>query len=168
MRFRRDQAGFTLIELVVAMSIFVVLLLAAGVAYGNVVKLYTKDQLTQAIQRDGDSVLAHMSRNLREATAYDAPNSNLVTDPNTLQVRLLSGQTRKYYVASGQLHYVDEAGSDQSLLPPGTTVTSLTFTPAVDTDQALRSVKISATLRRARGTYATTLNIGSTITTRPQ
>lgn len=165
----RNQRGFSLIELLVAMSIFMVLLVASTTLYSGVLKVNLKDKANQDLQREGDAILSHMSRTLKEAVAVDTANSNFVTNPNVLQVKLVNpAQTRKYYVTGNQLHYVDESGTDTDLLSPGSTDISLTFTPTSDAAGSLVSIRINATLQRIRYGQTVTLPVGSTITTRPQ
>lgn len=165
----KRQAGVTLIELIVAISIFIVLALASGTLYAMLSKVYLKNQVTQDIQREGDAVLAEMSRNIKEATQLDVVQSNLITNPNTLTVRLKSGSTRKYYVATGQLHYVDENGVDKALLEPGTTVTSLTYGVITGTDGlTLKSVSINGTLSRTKNRQTVNYPMVSSVEMRPQ
>ena len=70
-------------------------------------------------------------------------------------------------MTGGQLHYVNESGVDQNLLLPGTTVTSLTFTPASDTI-GLQVITAQLTLSRTKAGQTQALSFGSTINTRPQ
>lgn len=155
-------------ELIVAMSIFMVLLLAATVLYTTTLKTYLKDKVTQDLQREGDSILAHMSRNLKEAISVDTANTDVVTNPNVLTVRLLDNSSRKYYVTGNQIHYVGENGADVNLQSPNTTTVSLTMAPTVDAEGKLVSVRIRTTLRRIKFGNTVNLDVGSTIGTRPQ
>lgn len=166
-RHANAHHGFTLIELLLAVSIFILLATLSATLLGSVLKTYASDKLTQDLQREADAVLAHMSTNLRVATVYDSANSNLATNPNSLAVKLSTNQGRRYYVTGSQLHYVNESGADENLLQPGTTVTSLIFEPTSE-NTALKSVKIRATLRRAKGGAVVTSDVGSTVGTRPQ
>lgn len=162
-----DQRGLTLVELLIAMSIFIVIALSSGILFASVLKLSAKSKLVEEIQREGDAVVANYARNLRDTVSVDTANSNFVTDPNTLQVRLSTDQTRKYVVTSGQLHYIGEDGVDQNLLLPGTTISSLTYTPASDST-GLQVVTIRLNLSRTKAGQTQTLNFGSTVSTRPQ
>lgn len=161
--------GFTLIELVVAMTIFIVIALASATLYGTIVKINLKNQVTQDVQREGDAIQAHFSQNLKSAVSVDTTNSNFVANPNTLTVKLSGGTTsRKYYVTSSQLHYIDENGTDTILVEPSTTVTSLTFATTSDANNNLKSIKISGTLSRTKNRQTGTYTIATTIDTRPQ
>ena len=164
-----DSRGFTLVELVISVSIFMVLMLAAVTLYTTTLKTYLKDKITQDLQRENDAVLAHMTQNLREAVSVDTANSNFTANPNTLTVKLkTTGQSRKYYVTGNQLHYINEAGTDTNLLGPGTTATSLTMTPTSDANSTLKSVKIRGTLSRTKNSLTSTLDLASSVSVRPQ
>lgn len=162
-----NERGISLVEIIVAVSIFVVVALASATLYATVIKVNLKDKLTQDLQREGDEVMAHMSRTLKEATRVDTANSNLTTNPNSLRVFLKSGAARRYYVAGNQVHYVAETGTDENLMAPGSSVTTLTFTPTSD-GQDLKSVNVSATLSRTQNQQTVTLTVGTTVNTRPQ
>jgi prepilin-type N-terminal cleavage/methylation domain-containing protein len=161
------QRGFSLIELVIAVSIFLVLMLGSVTLYTTVLKTNLKDKITQDLQREADFVLASYSQNLREAVSVDAANSNFTINPHILQVNLLSGSNRRYYVTSSQLHYRNEAGVDQTLLQPGTTVSSLTYATTTGAD-GLKSISIQATLTRTQVRATVSVSIGTTVGTRPQ
>lgn len=162
-----DQRGFTLVELITAISIFMVVATASVILFIGVLQLRNKTKVVEEIQREGDSVVSHMSRNLRDAVAVDTANSNFSTDPNSIRVRLADNNFRRYYVTNNQLHYVSESGSDQLLQQPGTTVTSLTFKAGSDTT-GLQVITARISLQRTKGNYSQTLTFGSTVNTRPQ
>ncbi len=165
---QNQQAGLTLVELIVAIAIFSVILLATVSLYTTSLKTYVRDKATQDLQREGDAILAHMSRTIKEGTALDAANSNFTSNPNTLSFYINGTQKRKYYVSGSQIHYVDENNNDTDLMSPGSTDIALTFTPTSDTNGNLVAVRIQSTLQRVRYGISTTLNVGSTISTRPQ
>ncbi len=169
MRLRRD-AGLTLIELLVALSIFIIVALASAALYQTILKSYIKDRIVQDLQRESDLVLAHFSQNLKEATTYNTSLSNTSTNPNTLAVNLITNGTRKYYVSGGALRYTDENNNDTALTAPGTTVTSFTVSPTYNTSNAnaLSSVRVQGTLSRTKSNQTASLNFTTTITTRPQ
>lgn len=167
-RTLRHPEGFTLIELIVAISIFMVLMLTATALYTTTLKTYLKDKVTQDLQREGDAILAHMSRNLKDVNNVDAANSNFTVNPNVLSVRLADNTSRKYYVSGNQLHFTDESGSTINLQSPGSTTASLTMAPTSDAASKLVSVKIRTTLRRVKYGNTINLDVGSTVSTRPQ
>lgn len=162
-----SQRGLTLVELIVAGTIFTVIALSSAILFASVLKLGARSKLVEEIQREGDAAVAGMSRNLRDGVSLDTANSVLTGNPQALQIKLSNNQTRKYYVTGGQLHYINESGVDQNLLLPGTTVTSLTFTPASDTI-GLQVISAQLTLSRTKAGQTQSLSFGSTINTRPQ
>lgn len=162
-----NQRGVTLIELLVAMMIFLIVIAAAVMLYTGVLKVDARTKLTEEIQREGDSIVSHMSRNFRDVVAVDTANSNLSTDPNSIRVRLADNSYRRYYVSSGQLHFVSEAGEDQLLQQPGTTVDSLTFEVGSDTN-GLQVISTDISLTRTKNGVTETLEFDSTVNTRPQ
>jgi hypothetical protein len=156
-----------LIELLIAATIFIILAVASSVLFSTVLKLSASSKLVEEIQREGDAVVAGFSRNMRDTVSVDTNLSNFVTNPNALGMKTASGQTRRYFVTNGQLHYVSETGVDQSLLQPGTTVTNLTFTPASDST-GLQVITVRLVLSRTKAGQTQQLDFGSTINTRPQ
>lgn len=165
------QRGVTLVELIVAVTIAVALIVSSGTLYATVIRVYIKDQINQDIQRESDGIVNQLSTNLRDAKTVNVAQSNFATNPNTLTVDVGTNQTRKYYVTGNQLHFVSEQGVDDLLLQPGTTVTSLTFTPTnitVDGQTTLKSIAVAFTLSRTKNTQITTLSTTTTIGTRPQ
>ena len=162
-----NQRGMTLVELIVAVGIFVVVLLGSGLLYITVAQTYAKDKLTQDLQRDGDAVLAHMSRNLKEATGLVTNSGSSLTV--NIPTKPGFGNTRSYLVNSGQLVYRNEALSpiDENLLPPGTTATTLTYATTLD-GTALKAIRITGTLSKTRGNKTVTLPITTTVIMRPQ
>ncbi len=163
----RDQRGLSLIELVVSIAVIAALITTSAVLFSVIIKVYAKDKVGQDLQREGDTVMASISQNIKEAVSVDQANSNFTNNPNTLTFRLSNNQTRKYYVSSGQLHYVNESGTDRVILQPGTSVSSLTFT--ADSDQVgLQVLGVNLGLSRTKYGQTVTYTLASTINTRPQ
>lgn len=164
-----DQRGLTLIELVVAVTIFSVILTVCVTVFTSVLKQNAREKVTLDLQREADGILGNMALNLKEAISIDTANSNFVTDPHVLSVNMeTAGQTRRYQVTGGQLHYIDTAGIDTNLMSPGTTVTSLTFTPTSSAENKLLTVKIRGTITRSKGGQTVTFPLSSSVNTRPQ
>lgn len=162
----RSQAGVTLLELTVAITIFILLALSAGTLYSTVLKTHLKNKLTQDLQRDSDAVLTHMSSKLRTAATVVPPTICNALNANAVSV-LAGTEIRTYDVSNNQIRYTPVPGSSEILLSPGSTVQSLTFFPTCDSG-SLKAVKVNAVLARSKGVDIITLTIGSTITTRPQ
>lgn len=167
MSAHKGHRGFTIIELLIAVTIVIALALAAATLFASVLKLQVRDKLTQDLQREADAVSEHMSRNLKQAVSVDTVNSNFTTNPNTLTVKLENNQSRKYFVTGSQVHYVNESGTDENLQAPGSTTTSLTFEQST-ANQVLQQIKIRGTLRRARGNTVITVDFGTSVSPRPQ
>jgi type II secretory pathway component PulJ len=163
----RDQRGLSLVEVVIAATILIIVSIASAVIFSSVLKLSATSKLVEEIQREGDAVVAGFARNMRDTVSVDTNLSNFVTNPNALAMKTSGGQTRRYYVTGGQLHYVSESGQDQSLLQPGTTVTNLTFSPASDST-GLQVITVHLTLSRTKAGQTQQLEFGSTVNTRPQ
>jgi prepilin-type N-terminal cleavage/methylation domain-containing protein len=163
----RDERGLTLVELIIASTIFAIIAIASAILFSTVLKLSSTSKLVEEIQREGDAVVAGFARNMRDTVSVDTSLSNFVTNPNTLALKTSGGQTRRYYVLDGQLHYVDESGTDQSLLQPGTTVTNLVFATSSDSS-GLQVVTVNLKLARTKAGQTQQLDFGSTINTRPQ
>lgn len=66
-RLRRFQAGFTLIEMLVVLTITVMLLMTVSIFFMTFVVGNTKAVFEQKLKRDGDQALAQISTMLRNA-----------------------------------------------------------------------------------------------------
>lgn len=161
------QSGLTLVELIIAVAIFAVVGTASATLYTSVVTLSLKSRLAQDVQRSGDAVLANYSQNLKGAVSLDSAASNFTSTPHVLAVRLESGQTRRWYVEAGRLHYVSETGTDQTITEPAVSVTALTY--AVSSSEGrLTTIRITGTLSTTSGQQTQTYSLASSITPRPQ
>lgn len=162
------QAGFTIIEILIAVTIFALLLTISVTSFAVIAKISAKNKLVQTLERDADAMEAHMTQNLKPAQQIDTATTNTTTNPNNLGVKITGNQVRRYYVTSGVLHYVSEAGADSTLLTPNTTVTALTYTTSTDATGNLTSVRIQGTLSRTSAGQTVTQSIATTVTMRPQ
>jgi type II secretory pathway pseudopilin PulG len=163
----KSRAGMSVIELVVAMTIFVLLALAAGSLFGTVVKTSNKDRLTQEVQRDGDAVLAQMSRKLKDATTVVPPSLCNATNTNVLSVLVPPAQTRTYDITANQIRYTEGLNPPEILQPPNSTIQSMTFVTTCSGVE-LKSIQLTANLRRTKGTTNVDLTVKSTVNPRPQ
>ncbi|MEX1113089.1 MAG: prepilin-type N-terminal cleavage/methylation domain-containing protein [Patescibacteria group bacterium] len=166
-RITNRQSGLTLIELIVAFSIFILLALAAATLYSIILKTSLQDRLVQELQRDVDAVSGHLSGHLKPAIGVASPTVCNVQNADALTVSLSGGQTRRYDISDNRIRYTDESGQSEVLLSPGTTVQDLSFFPTC-TDGALAAVRVDGSLRRSSGGESADLMLDTTITTRSQ
>ncbi|MDP9211970.1 MAG: hypothetical protein M3N59_01695 [bacterium] len=157
----------TLVELIVAFSIFILLALAAATLYSIMLKTSLQDRLVQELQRDADGAAGHLSRHLKPASAVAAPTVCNAPNANALTVSLGGGQTRRYDLTDGQLRYTNESGQSDIILSPGTTVQGLSFFPTCE-GGSLIAVQLDGSLHRSSGGESADLTLDTTITMRSQ
>jgi type II secretion system protein J len=82
----RDQSGFTLVELMVAMSIFLLILVGIFQVFDPSSRAYSTTERKVNVQQNGRVAMDAMSRQIRMAGYFpeniDADNANDVTSPS--------------------------------------------------------------------------------------
>lgn len=164
-RTDRRQSGFTLIELIVAVAIFGILILAAAVLYVTVLRQQVDDRLVQNLQRETDRVTAHAERNVAGATGVSGGST--CNAENADQITLASPDgALTYRRIGGQIEFV-EGGTTEDLLSPDVTASDVGFFPTCD-GTTLVSLRFQATLSASAAGQSETVDISTTIGTRPQ
>lgn len=162
------QSGLTLIELLVAVGIFILLALAAGTLYSIILKTSLQDRLVQELQRDADTATGHLSRHLKPATGVATPSICNAENASALTVSIPPGnEFRRYDLAVGRIRYTDETGQSEILVSPGTTVQDLSFFPTCD-NGTLVAVKVSGSLHRSGGGETADQGLATTVSMRAQ
>ncbi|MCL6449092.1 MAG: prepilin-type N-terminal cleavage/methylation domain-containing protein [Armatimonadetes bacterium] len=156
MRQPGGQSGFTLIELVVAVSLFTLVIGAALSLYQQGVLAWQRGEKGVDVQENLRLGLDRMSRELRTATALQAANGNLITFKTAYD----NNKTVSYYydAAKGQLMRKVNGGSN----PLASCVTGLTFkyynqysnelpAPVSDPDEIGKITLVRITLEGKKG-----------------
>lgn len=129
MTTRRLQSGYSIMELVVYIALFVVISLVLIRSLLTVMRTYAAAQSYRALQNSGELAMERITREIREATTASA--STCATTPGTLS---LSGtdtngasHSAAFSVSGGTLRLAIDGGSASSLTTSEVTVSSLTF-----------------------------------------
>lgn len=162
---RNRQSGFTLIELVVAISIFVLLILAAGTLYVTVIRQQVGDRLVQSLQRESDRVTAHVERNVAEATGVTGGSLCNVESVDLITVATPEGPAT--YRRNGPQIEFTRGGVTEDLLSPGINAANVRFFPTCDGTE-LVTLRFKASLSKSASGQSKTTDISTSIGTRPQ
>ncbi|HEY8108819.1 MAG TPA: type II secretion system protein [Patescibacteria group bacterium] len=162
---RHLQSGLTLVELLVAISILTLLILAAGTLYVTVIRQQVGDRLVQNLQREVDRMTAHVERNV--ATSTEVSGSTTCNLQATDRIDLDSPDGMLSYQRNGSRLEFSKAGSIEEVSSPGIAVSGVRFFPTCDGTR-LVSVKFEATLTKSAGGQTKTTSISTTTGTRPQ
>ncbi len=118
------QAGFTLVEIVLAMAIFTFMLLVVSLAYINIARLYSASTAARNVQQNNRFAMEQISRVARTSKTATPSSSDS-------QVNLTSicfGASDLFYVANGELRQAKVTScsasptSYQTLSSPGVSV----------------------------------------------
>lgn len=102
---RKNTLGFTLVELMVSVSIFSFIMVMSMGAVLSVLTANTKSQTLRSVMDNLNSTLESMTRTIRFGTLYHSGNSGVLTNPadtipstgdDSITVRDSSGQTVTY------------------------------------------------------------------------
>jgi len=106
--FSSKKTGFTLIELMVSVSIFSIIMVMSMGSILSVLTANTKSQTLRSVMDNLNSALEGMTRTIRFGTAYHSGNTGTLTDPRdtdimnspggdeSITVRDSAGQTVTY------------------------------------------------------------------------
>lgn len=147
----REQAGYSIFELIIYIALFIVISLVLVRSLLTVMKTYAAAQSYRALQNNGELAMERITRELREGTSVSA--SSCATTPGTLSISGTdssgAAHTEAFSVSSGVLQLATNGGSASALTTSEVTVSSLTFcslTTSVGT-----GIKTMLTLTTTRG-----------------
>lgn len=172
----KKNTGITLIEIIVAISLLTLILLAGGGIYISGWNMFRDAQHTAQSQRNAVLPMTHMAKNLQDAISFTVP----APTPNILQFVVYSANppsptiTRRYIFQNNQIVYdpdtTDNNGNEQIIgthipsnqnPPPTATspfaithggiVVTITITAEDNRDQGLNLHTISSTVEARYG-----------------
>ncbi len=120
---KKDNKGFSLVELLIAIAISSIVLMALVMLITQAVRSYTKQTALAQIQSDADISLNQMSKNILEATEIKIEKLNgdvtiytnkVVEKKNSTEVGIEWGYY--YESATQQLWYINSDKSEMSLV----------------------------------------------------
>jgi type II secretory pathway component PulJ len=151
MKNNRLNQGYSLIELLVYITIFVFISIILINALVTIMRTHATSQAYRRLQHNGELVLERMTRETREASSVDS-GSVLDTNPGVL---ILSGtdsggsaRTVTFSVSDGAVQ-INDNGTSGNLTSDEVTVTSLIFRSV--TTVAGTGVKVELQLSTANG-----------------
>ncbi len=105
---RRGEAGFTMIELLIAMTVFSFMLVIIVVGFMNVIRLRNQALASNMAQDNARTALAEMVRAVRDSSGVVTPVAG--TPASQLCLASASGPQRFYYVgpADKRLYRADD------------------------------------------------------------
>lgn len=169
MKFSNKQSGFTLVEMVIYVTLFAVISVLAMDATITVMKAFYTLRVEQSINQSATTALERMSREIRNAYNVDTINSTLGTNPGHLILLTTDDAnaltTVEFYVTAGNQIGMKVGGVDQGLLVSKTiTATNLVFTLLSNANS--KAVRVSMTLQDTRSAIPKTVNFYDTIVLR--
>lgn len=134
MKKTKFQKGFTLLEMLVALSVFVVIL---TVMMGSIVSIVDSNQKSRNKTSSLDGLnftLESMSRLIRFGTNYHCGSTGNLYTPqdcaspnNSFSFRSADGSLVTYYLSSGVINRTVNGGTAYPLTPPDVFIQSLGF-----------------------------------------
>lgn len=130
---KNSEKGFTLIEIMVASTLFVTVMLIIS---GSIVSVFSANQKSKTLRSVMDNLnltMESMTRTIRFGRNYNCGSVLPLTTPNncpsgsnTFSITKIDGSTVTYSLSSGRI-VRREAGVDYFLTSPDVSITSLLF-----------------------------------------
>lgn len=137
-----NQKGFTLVEMLMYMGIFIIFLTVLLQLFGTVLSTQLESQTTSSVSEDAKYLLARMTYDISQAQNITSPA--LGVSSSTLQFTV-NNSTYTYASSSGNLMLTTPSGSSQ-LNSSDTILSALSFTP-VGSSSGKFTVEINFTLQ---------------------
>lgn len=122
---KHTQRGFTLIEMIVSLSLFISVMTVAASSMLSVIDANRKSQATNTAVDNLNFVIDDMSRSLRTGKAWvvqpDGKKISFIPQGKTV------ANTTSYFLDAGQIKTQVGSGPDQALTDPKLIVEKLTF-----------------------------------------
>ncbi len=163
---RNAQAGFTLLEVVVATAITVIMMIAATGLFLATLRTNTKDNQVTSVKTDGDYAISQIEFLLRNAVSI-VPNPATPTAPSctsgmqSITFKLIDGGITTLGSSNGLIASKSAAvASTAYLTSPATTLSDLTF----DCSQAGTNYGTYVTVSFSLSKDETNSNLPNTLT----
>lgn len=146
MRRSPTQKGFTLLELVIYITLVVGILVTATTFAWNIVNSRTKAFAVQEVQQNGRYIMDKITQTVRGAQDITTPGTG--TSGTTLEVvvRDVAKDPIIFVLSGGELSMSAAGGTTYNLHSGAITVSVLQFTNVSSTDDASRNVQVQLTL----------------------
>ncbi len=147
---QKSGAGFTLIEILIYVTILAVIVVLATSAIISVFHAFLRMRVERSLAENGDIALERMVRDIRSAANVDTTVSVFGSSPGILKVG-----TSKFYLSGAALE-LDDGVNPPSDLTSDVVVTSLIYYKSTNTNSSL--ITILLTLQSGTGNYTQTKN----------
>jgi type II secretory pathway component PulJ len=131
MEKRSLRKGFSLIEVVLYVSLFSVISAISMSALFQTIKAFSDLRVSRNINDSSVSVMERLTRDIKSATTIDLANSTFGTSPGRLTLSTVNASgtamTVEYYVASSSLRIKENGVDKGSLVSAKTQVSALVF-----------------------------------------
>ncbi|MBL7214142.1 MAG: prepilin-type N-terminal cleavage/methylation domain-containing protein [Phycisphaerae bacterium] len=165
---RTKQNGFTIVELLVALTIMAMLMAAVGFAFDASVKNYHANQGIYKTTNTARQALLRITNDLRNAQAVQLIGTGANEDPLDLSqcsIILSDGSdiTYRFNSVDNTLYYDNNATGANYVLCNNVTAMTFNRSTVPDDSSAIRSVRIVMTLTDDLGEVNQTLATGSVV-----
>jgi prepilin-type N-terminal cleavage/methylation domain-containing protein len=120
----RDQAGFTLVELLVAMGLMAGFLVVLTDVVSTTLDVQTESEATSSVSEDGRFLLARLDYDIQRATSITTPAA--LGSSNSSLVLVIGGVTYTYALSGGNLQLTNNTGTT-NLNSNDSTISGLNF-----------------------------------------
>lgn len=153
---KKKQAGFTLLELLIIVSLSVMLMLSSSALFITFLLGNTKVNRMQSIKNEGEYAMAQMEFLLRNSLSLEPNNETFVcqADMESIAVKSIDGGVTTFF-AEQDSDLQDKIASNSGIYLTSGDVTLLdgpTFDCSESADKSARYVTISFTLRKGTPT----------------
>lgn len=139
---KTNQAGTTLIEIIVVMGLLAIMLMLVATLFTSAADSQAQSQMYSATASDGRYIIARLDHDIARASSVSTPGS---FGGNSSQlVLVIGGSNYTYSLSNDDLALTDPSGSDD-LNSSGTTVSNLSFSKIGVSGQTT-TIKYSFTL----------------------
>lgn len=121
---RKNQSGFTLVELLLVMALFAMLLTMITDMFTSVLDVRKESEANAAVSADGRYILSRLSYDIAHASSVTTPAS-LGASGATLAI-VVNGVTQSYSLSGSSLQLTNSSGTN-NLNSSETTVSAVNF-----------------------------------------
>lgn len=122
----KTMKGFTIIEMIISISILSILLVILSSAFGSIIEVQLSSTSKSSIDQDGRYIMAKLARNIQNSSSIISPASPGTSTSATLK-NSFDSLSYTYSVSNGNLQ-VASSGATLNLNSIDTSISNTTFT----------------------------------------
>ncbi len=169
MRISSSESGFTLVEMVVAISLFTFVIFIIGGTFLNTFNIQRRALNSQQVEENVSFVLESMAKELRLSRLDSSnPNGNCPASPTSaLRATNQDGEVVRYFLSNGQLHREINSTTDTVVSSNTVAFDQLVFCfLGIGTDQKQQRVTITGKVHSLNTKNQATMDFQTTISPR--